>query len=68
MPKKTDWAALVPYSGIQNLPDSLAAIGDVEIPTGTTFVPVVKITPGGSAGVMAFVNGVFDASQYRAPT
>lgn len=68
MPQRADWAALVPYNGIQNLPASLQAIGEVEIPAGTVRVPLAKLTVAGSDGYMTFVNGVFDSSQYQAPT
>lgn len=68
MSDRANWAALVPYKGIQNLPDSLAQIGETTIAAGTVKVILAPLTVSGSAGFMTFVNGVFDVTRYKAPT
>lgn len=67
MSDRANWAALVPFTGIQNFPASLARL-IAKVPAGTVEVPLAKLTPGGTDGVMVFINGLFDASLYVAPT
>lgn len=68
MPLRADWAALVPFDGIQNLPDSLALLGETAVESSKVTVPLAAITLTGAAGSMTFINGIFIASSYVAPT
>ena len=68
MADRANWAALVPYEGIQNLPASLKAIGEVSVATVTVTVPLAKLSVTGVQGSMTFINGLFDATSYKKPT
>lgn len=65
---RADWAALVPYNGIQNFPESLTLLGETEVEASKVTVPLAKLTVSGSNGSMTFVNGIFIASAFEAPT
>ena len=68
MGDRANWTALVPYTGIQNLPASLKAIGEIAVNPVTVVVTLAKLTNSGTEGKMVFVNGLFDAASYVAPT
>lgn len=62
----TDWAAIVPWSGVQNPPAQLTGIVTANPPQATTTVTIPKLTGGGVDGFITFINGVLTAS--RSPT
>ncbi len=58
MPQRSaDWAALVPYAGIQSKPAALTGLVAAAPPQTTVFIPLAKITPGGTNGSLTIVNG-----------
>jgi hypothetical protein len=68
MSDRANWAALVPFSGIQKVPASIAQIAAMDIPATTVTVPLAAITVSGTRGQAVYINGIFIAAQYVAPT
>lgn len=64
--READWAALVPWRGIQNLPTPVNGVAIADAPQTTVVVPLAKLTPGGTAGSLTIVNGLVTAT--AAPT
>jgi hypothetical protein len=59
MPRReADWAALVPYDGIQKKPVQLTGLVAAAPPQITVVVAIPKLTPGGTNGSLTIVNGL----------
>lgn len=57
-----DWAALVPWKGIQNVPLQIAGIIAASPTPGTVTLPLAKLTPTGTNGSITLTNGVYVSS------
>lgn len=64
--READWAALVPWRGIQDLPASVKGVQTANAPQTTVVMPLAKLTPAGTAGSLTIVNGIVTATS--APT
>ena len=67
MPTTTaQYASIVYWNGIQNIPSSLSGIVSAAPPQTTVTLPLPKLTSGGKEGSITITNGVVTAT--KAPT